>query len=266
MITILKIVLIITLTNNVYAQYGPYEGCGHSVTNPSPQGWVAMVYRKDPTDDKKFVDNKCLASIIKDNWLVGAASCLTLKDDQYLIKIPNNDTKGPFFVEKIYKSKEYNPTLGAGYDLALIKLKNGLQLRLPGNTKIMSAICLSDYGIESSVTIGTKCQLNSYDTSRKLTPETIEVKADIDCENLYPRYKEGYMFCGDKSVNWLNSGAPIACKDSRHQDGPFFLSAMASWGRVDKVKADVYTKLYGKHYISWIQKTIEEDESHALNL
>ncbi|CAG2171231.1 unnamed protein product [Oppiella nova] len=279
MITILKIVLIITLTvYYVYAQYGPTKGCGQLLTDPAAvvtkNGWVAMVYRKDQTDVKKDpIDNKCLASIIKDNWLVGAASCFTLKDDQYMVKIPNNMTKGPFHVDKIYKSKEYNPTLGAGYDLALIKLKNGLQLKV--NPKIISAICLSDYGFDSAINVNSNCSLDSCDTPGHLISEQIVTKDEGDCKKLYPKYKEGYMFCGNIPVHWLNSGAPVTCKDSNLQDkGPFFLSAMASWGRYpddykkvkDIDKADVYTKLYGKHYISWIQKTIEEDESHSLNL
>ncbi|CAG2103383.1 unnamed protein product [Medioppia subpectinata] len=285
MFIIIKFVLITTLIQFISCEIiESFDNCGQPYKQVpkdgvSEYGWLAQVWRLKPDADKlpekeKYKDNQCMASIISDNWLLGAASCLPLKNSQYAIKMVNLPEKF-YQVDKIVKSPEYNPTLGAGYDLALIKLKSGLQLHY--NDEKVRAICLSDFGTgpedRSQVKVTTDCLLHNYgpldeqvpDKARTLVKDSIHMAEATDCEKVYHKlFKEPVMFCSNKAIYEGNNGAPITCPDDNYDGTTHFLSAIASWGRkkavYPTVKFEVYTKLIDGYYITWINNTI-----HAKN-
>jgi hypothetical protein len=170
------------------------------------------------------------------------------------------------------KSPKYNPTLGAGYDIALIKLKTAQQFELEQTG--LSPICLPDWGdFKSKFTSDKECQIMENKTNH-------DVRVDFtneDCSNSYQkRFDPTNMICVkvyEAKVNWCerNHGSPLMCCDSNDDKSRtdelwntrLYLTGIASWpltGAECHQKPDVFTKLYSNDYAKWINETIRPQQ------
>ena len=138
--------------------------------------------------------------------------------------------------------------MGAGYDLALIKLKSGF------DTEVVP-ICL--IGKERLKTMKTNdCYLKDFRLGSKI-PEKIEISSSNKCKQVFESaFDENYMLCANQINCKENRGAPIICKDQNE----YYLAAMASWGRdcssPSTTTVEAFTKLFDNEYIDWINTTI----------
>ncbi len=163
------------------------------------------------------------------------------------------------------KSPKYNPTLGAGYDIALIKLKTAQQFKPVDTPEGLHPICVPDWG-DFKYKITSDCQLEN---------DKISKMDDDKCSDQYKkRFNPTNMICAEVSTNQRkrNHGSPFVCLDSNddkkntdsHWNKRLYLAGIASWPLTEasRQKLDVFTKLYSDNYSNdypkWINKTIND--------
>ncbi len=154
------------------------------------------------------------------------------------------------------KSPEYNPTLGAGYDIALIKLKTAQQFE----SNQIDPICVPDWGNSKSTFTSDECYLNNENIRVDFTHK--------NCSDIYgKRFNPTNMICAEVSTNIShickrNNGSPLMCYDSNDDKAErLYLVGIASWPLTDAYcgqNPDVFTKLYSNDYTKWINKTIND--------
>lgn len=150
------------------------------------------------------------------------------------------------------KYRRYNPTVGAGYDMALIKLKSALDMHR------VRPLCVPNS--EPQSTSGLLFYWN-HETDPTPIMVSVPFTKEIDslCHNKFQdTYNANIMFCGNPSLCKTNNGAPVVFK----YQNKYHIAAMASWsqkcenrGMEYKAVEDAYTKIYYKPYFDWIDET-----------
>ena len=168
-------------------------------------------------------------------------------------------------VNQIVKYSRYNPTVGAGYDMALIKLKSALSFEMEN----VRPICLTDVEPESNV--GWLIYHNTTNEKQLTMVKTQSING-IQCLEKFGTkiFNNNYMYCEDHSLcktadGQMNNGAPIAIKVQLSDSSKYYLAAMASWPQhcdqdrdaVVGSTVDAFTKLCYKPYYQWIADTTQ---------
>ena len=149
--------------------------------------------------------------------------------------------------------------MGAGYDIALIKLR--FELNFDSD---LTPICLSlplkpltnDIKQDS-------CQIIQRDP-RDLTKIRNQPIDFVDCHKIYKNLiNDKYMTCAaDACISDGDTGGPLFCKNRTNPE-KWILTGIASWPQTRKSATDlcgpnpdVFTKLFDNDYITWINSTI----------
>jgi len=242
------------------------DDCGLPSTRGRVIGGIDSVRGQWPWQAAIYIDNvfQCGGTLIKPNWVVTAAHCISLSDvASYKVVLGDNDRsvvsfkEKHFFVDRIVEHPQFD---NMANDIALIKLSVPVRLN-----SYIKTICLPKE--DEEVPIGSKCFTTGWGVldqdlySMKLKYGNLKVISNKDCNENNSKYNtiSKGMVCATNSNEITttchgDSGGPLACQN---MNGRWYLHGTTTWGSPTcnaKDAYSVFTRI--TEYSKWINNII----------
>lgn len=230
---------------------------GEDVSSPTEYPFMAMMMKRNA--DGVFVSRGCGGTLIDEQWVLGAAHCVTTGEYGFafgsLVPAADPDTAVVIPVSEVHLPPEYEPGPAKPFDVALFRLERPVPYQ-------PIALATDDPEPGDDATVLGWGWTEDLTASKTLKEVTVPIVDDETCREAYEGEREvvpGDMICagyeeGGRDSCLGDSGGPllVPTKTGYQQVG------VVSWG--EGCALEDYYGVYSRvsHHRDWIESVTDE--------